>query len=110
MTPHSRPISGSPSGTGGSHRPMLHTAISRVSFESFEPGGRDRIALITVNYDVCGDGARVAVGQTEAGRYLRVIYVPDPEPESAFVITSYTVEEKALEAYKRRRARKPRGT
>jgi hypothetical protein len=26
------------------------------------------------------DGARVAIGQTRAGRYLRVIYVPDPEP------------------------------
>jgi hypothetical protein len=56
------------------------------------------------------DGARVAVGQTEAGRFLRVIYVPDPQPGSAFVITPYTVEGKALEAYKRRRARKPRGT
>ena len=24
------------------------------------------------------DGSRIALGQTEAGRYLRVIYVPDP--------------------------------
>ncbi len=55
-------------------------------------------------------GARVAVGQTDAGRYLRVVYVPDAEPESVFVITAYTVEGKALEAYKRRRARKPRRT
>jgi hypothetical protein len=31
-------------------------------------------------------GSRVAVGQTDAGRYLRVIYVPDPEPETAFVV------------------------
>lgn len=31
-------------------------------------------------------GSRVAVGQTAAGRYLRVIYVPDPEPDSVFVI------------------------
>lgn len=28
------------------------------------------------------EGSRVAVGQTAAGRYLRVIYVPDPEPNS----------------------------
>ena len=56
------------------------------------------------------DGARVAVGQTAAGRYLRVIYVPDPEPASVFVVTAYTVEGKALEAYRRRRARKPRRT
>ena len=30
------------------------------------------------------EGSRVAVGQTRAGRFLRVIYVPDPEPESIF--------------------------
>lgn len=34
------------------------------------------------------DGARVAIGQTRAGRFLRVIYVPDPDPESVFVITA----------------------
>jgi hypothetical protein len=54
------------------------------------------------------EGSRIAIGQTAAGRYLRVIYVPDPEPESVFVVTAYTLEGKALEAYKRRRARKPR--
>jgi len=52
------------------------------------------------------DGARVALGRTEAGRYLRVIYVPDPEPQSAFVITAYTLEGRPLAAYKRRRRRK----
>jgi len=31
------------------------------------------------------EGARVAMGQTQAGRYLRVIYVPEPEPDSVFV-------------------------
>ncbi len=25
------------------------------------------------------EGSRVAIGQTQAGRYLRVIYVPEPE-------------------------------
>ena len=35
------------------------------------------------------EGARVAIGQTEAGRYLRVMYVPDPELGSVFVITAY---------------------
>jgi hypothetical protein len=30
------------------------------------------------------ESSRVAVGQTEDGRYLRVIYVPDPEPSSVF--------------------------
>lgn len=42
----------------------------------------------------------------EGGRYLRVIYVPDPEPESAFVITAYDLGPKALKALRRRRRRK----
>lgn len=49
------------------------------------------------------EGSRVAVGQTEAGRYLRVIYVPDPQPDSAFVITGYDLAPKALKALRRRR-------
>lgn len=35
------------------------------------------------------ENSRIAIGQTKAGRYLRVIYVPDPEPDSEFVITGY---------------------
>ena len=53
------------------------------------------------------DGARVAIGQTKAGRYLRVVYVPDPEPESLFVITAFDLGPKALRALKRRRKKKP---
>lgn len=53
------------------------------------------------------DGARVAIGQTRAGRYLRVIYVPDPEPESLFVVTAFDLGPKALRALKRRRKKKP---
>jgi len=45
------------------------------------------------------DGSRIASGQTEAGRYLRVIYVPDPTPGSVFVITAYEFGEKALRAF-----------
>jgi len=52
------------------------------------------------------DGSRVAIGQTQAGRFLRVIYVPDPEPESIFVITAYELRGKPLTAYRRRRRRK----
>ena len=44
----------------------------------------------------------MAVGQTEAGRYRRVIYVPDPKPGSVFVITAYELGPKALKAVKRR--------
>ena len=54
------------------------------------------------------EGSRVALGQTRAGRYLRVIYVPDPEPDSVFVITAFELSGKALTAYRRRRRRKRR--
>lgn len=33
--------------------------------------------------------SRVALGQTRGGRYLRVIYVPDPEPPGIFVVTAF---------------------
>ena len=52
------------------------------------------------------EGSRVALGQTTFGRYLRVIYVPDPEPESVFVITAYELRGKALLAYRRRGRRR----
>ena len=53
------------------------------------------------------DGARIALGQTAAGRYLRVVYVPDPDPNSVFVITAVELMGRPLQAYKRRRKRKP---
>lgn len=52
------------------------------------------------------DGARIAIGKTSGGRYLRVIYVPDPEPDSVFVITAYELRGKPLTAFRRRRRRK----
>jgi hypothetical protein len=52
------------------------------------------------------EGSRVAIGQTRAGRFLRVIYVPDPAPESMFVITAYELRGKPLTAYRRRQRRK----
>jgi len=52
------------------------------------------------------DGSRIALGQTNAGRYLRVIYVPDPEPASVFIVTAFDLTGKPLTAYKRRRRRK----
>ena len=54
------------------------------------------------------EGCRIAIGQTSAGRYLRVIYVPDPEPSSVFVITAYPLRGTPLAAYRRRRNRKAR--
>lgn len=53
------------------------------------------------------EGSRIAIGQTRAGRYLRIVYVPDPEPDSVFIITAYQLTGKPLLAYRRRRRRKP---
>jgi hypothetical protein len=53
------------------------------------------------------EGSRVALGRTFAGRFLRVIYVPDPEPNSVFVITAYELKGKPLTAFRRRHRRKP---
>ena len=52
------------------------------------------------------DGSRVAIGRTSAGRLLRGIYVPDPEPNSVFVITAYELTGKPSIAFRRRRRRK----
>jgi hypothetical protein len=51
------------------------------------------------------EGSRIAIGSTSAGRILRVVYVPDPEPSSVFVITAYSLRGKPLLAYRRRRRR-----
>ncbi|HLG13957.1 MAG TPA: DUF4258 domain-containing protein [Blastocatellia bacterium] len=52
------------------------------------------------------EGSRLALGQTSAGRFLKVIYVPDPAPASVFVITAFGLKGKPLAAYKRRRRKK----
>jgi hypothetical protein len=51
----------------------------------------------------------LALGKTRAGRYVRVIYAPDPEPESVFVITVYELRGKPLFAYRRRLRKKEKG-
>jgi hypothetical protein len=54
------------------------------------------------------DDSRHALGQTPAGRYLRVIYVPDPCEDSLFVVTAFELRGKTLQAYRRRMRRKGR--
>ena len=49
------------------------------------------------------EGARVAVGKTRAGRYLRIVYVSDPFSAALFVITAYELGPKAKRALRRRR-------
>ena len=49
----------------------------------------------------------IAIGRTRAGRYLRVIYLPEDDGQGIFVITAYTLPAKQLRALRRRLRRKP---
>ena len=48
------------------------------------------------------ENSRMAVGRTRNGRYLRVVYVPDPGGESAFVVTAFDLGDNEKKAYRRR--------
>ena len=52
--------------------------------------------------------SRQCTGQTSAGRYLRIIYVPDPDGDGVFVVTAYPLTGKPLKAYRRRKRRRKR--
>lgn len=49
------------------------------------------------------DNSRHALGQTAAGRYLRVIYVRDEQGDGVFVVTAWELRGNELRAYRRRR-------
>ncbi len=83
--------------TTGQPHILEHGVDEREVQDELETPGEDRPGR---------DGSRIAVGQTRPGRYLRVIYVPDPEPESVFVVTAYELSGKPLLAYRRRRRRR----
>jgi len=51
---------------------------------------------------------RQAVGQTEGGRYLRVVYVPDEDGDGVFVVTAYPLSDREVRAYRRRKRRRGR--
>ena len=52
------------------------------------------------------DGSRVAIGQTQSGRYLKVIYIQDADRNGKFVVTAYDLVGKPLSAFRRRRRAK----
>jgi hypothetical protein len=52
--------------------------------------------------------SHIRFGQTLAGRYLKVVYVPDEDRNSVFVITAYDLKGKALKAFRRQQRRKRR--
>ncbi|MBX9626470.1 MAG: hypothetical protein K2X82_21900 [Gemmataceae bacterium] len=53
-------------------------------------------------------GTRQKIGRTAAGRYLRVVFVPDGGGDGVFVVTAYPVAGRALKAYRRRKRRRGR--
>lgn len=82
--------------TGQPH--IYHHNISEAEVEDIlRNTGEDRLGA---------EGSRIAIGQTRDGRYLRIIYVLDPERDGIFVITGYELIGKPLLAYRRRRRRK----
>ena len=52
------------------------------------------------------DDSRHALGQTAAGRYIRVVHVPDPVGTGVFVVTAYDLTGNQLQAFRRRRRKK----
>ena len=80
---------------GGPHVHVHGVSESEVE-EVLQMPGEDRAGR---------EGSRLAIGQTRAGRTLR-IYVPDPAPDSVFVVTAYELRGKPLAAYRRRRKMK----
>ena len=54
------------------------------------------------------EDSRQALGQTQAGRYLRVVYVPDEVGDGIFVVTAYPLAGRQLQAYRRRQRRRGR--
>jgi hypothetical protein len=53
-----------------------------------------------------GDDSRVALGKTDSGRYIRIVYVPDPDTDSLFVVTAYDIGPSAKRALMRRMRRR----
>ena len=53
-----------------------------------------------------GKRSRIVLGQTSAGRPLKVVYVPDDIAGSGFVVTAYELRGNALKAYRRALRRK----
>jgi hypothetical protein len=48
----------------------------------------------------------IALGQTAHGRYLQVVYSPDPDGDGLFVLSAYPMHGKHLKAYRKRRRKR----
>jgi hypothetical protein len=65
-----------------------------------------RQVLSRVGEEFAGRGrSRLRLGQTLAGRYLQVVYVPDVVGVGAFVVTAFDMSPKAKRGFRRRERR-----
>ncbi len=75
-------------------------------------GVREREALEILRHgeaDVAAkDGARMTEGQTQGGRFLRVVYRVNEIDDSILIVTAYDLSPKALTALRKRRRRHQR--
>ena len=74
-----------------------HGVEEREAIEILQNPGEDRDGR---------ENSRIAIGQTDSGRYLQVIYVPQSNPSEIFVITAYELNRAALVAFRRRMRRR----
>jgi hypothetical protein len=75
----------------------VHGVTEREVYEVLRKPGEDRSG---------DEESRVAIGQTRAGRFLKVIYQRDAEDDSLFIITAYELKGKPLKGYRRRQRRR----
>jgi hypothetical protein len=52
------------------------------------------------------DRSRIRLGQTEAGRYLQLVYVPDEVGGGIFIVTAFELTANAKRAFRRRQRRR----
>ncbi|MBI2906109.1 MAG: hypothetical protein HYX92_00490 [Chloroflexi bacterium] len=78
------------------------TGLSHICNHRITEGKVCEVLRVAREDRPAAEGARMAIGRTNGGRYLRIVYVPDREPDSLFVITGYDLGGKALIAYRRR--------
>ncbi len=65
------------------------------------------VMLNAIQHLPADDGARMALGLTRGGRYLKVIYTIDEYPPDSYrIITAYDLRGKALKALRRRQRRR----
>ena len=81
------------------------TGLPHIYKHGIREGEAEEILLNKTEDYPSRDGLRSAIGQTSAGRYLRVIYRPG---EELVVVTAYELRRNELQAYKRRMRRSGR--